>query len=278
MLQGVRTAAQPSLSLSRDSSLRAGIQRGDAQSPAERVRHVHDLLTLPPAPPAQASEKDSNAGKSLLSALGAPPGAGLVPKSPAYPHLVDMTPLHDPEFNRSWLARWSNSSSLLRIKPSDLDDVRAHFGDSVALYFGFLNFYFLSLAPAAGWGLVFWLSGTPYHPLYSLGLVIWACVFVEAWRMRERKWAVRWGTIGTGAVERRRAEFRPRKVEIDSATGEQREVFEWWRRELRVVGSIPVRFSPGGLSIVSMARAQASSVVIKLTAYASCDISIASGW
>lgn len=71
-------------------------------------------------------------------------------------------------------------------------------------------------------------------------LVTWVLVFTEAWRMRERKLSVRWGTYGTEAVAARRQEFTPRATKLDEATGQKEEVFEWWRRETRIAASIPV--------------------------------------
>jgi anoctamin-10 len=118
--------------------------------------------------------------------------------------------------------------------------VRSHFGDHIALYFGFLNFYFQSLFSLAVVGTAFWAAGAPFHPLYSLLLVVWSCVFVEIWRMKERKIAVRWGTVGVSHVDARRKEFKPRTTRKDPVTGEDEEVFEWWRRELRIALSIPV--------------------------------------
>lgn len=110
----------------------------------------------------------------------------------------------------------------------------------MALYFGFLNFYFQSLFSIAAVGLAFWAAGSPFHPVYSLLLVSWSCIFVELWRMKERKFAVRWGTAGVANVDARRKEFQARVVRKDPATGEDEEVFEWWRRELRIACSIPV--------------------------------------
>lgn len=121
-----------------------------------------------------------------------------------------------------------------------LDSVRSHFGEHVALYFGFLNFYFQSLFSIAAIGLAFWAAGAPFHPIYSLLLVSWSCVFVELWRMRERKLAVRWGTLGVGNVDERRKNFKPVLVKRDAVTGEDAEVFQWWRREFRIVTSVPV--------------------------------------
>lgn len=227
-LHGVRTRFEPSSSsMGRSSSLPKGSTHSLAVSQfssAERLRHMYTLLTLPATP----ATSDGITRQ----------GAGLRLKSEEFPHLVDMTPLHDTGFNRSWLKRWTGKP-LPSVDLTELDEVRQHFGEHIAFYFGFLVFYFQSLAPAAAIGAIFWLAGTPYHPVYSILLVTWACVFTESWRVKEKKLAVRWGTLGCGEVETRRLGFSPVRKEVDKATGEEVEVFEWWRRELRVAGSIP---------------------------------------
>lgn len=228
-LHNVRTNFEPaSSSLARTSSLPKGSTHSLAQSqfsPADRLRHLYTLLTLPATP--------------VTSDGITRRGAGMRVKSEEFPHLIDITPLHDPAYNRSWLKRWNSSKSFLSISVSDLDGIRSHFGEHIAFYFGFLLYYFQSLASVAAIGGLFWLTGSPYHPLYSLALVFWACFFVESWRIKERKLAVRWGSFGCGKVESRRAGFKANRKEIDKASGEEVEVFEWWRKELRVACSIP---------------------------------------
>lgn len=225
----MRTPFEPaSSSIARTSSLPKGSTHSLATSQftaSDRLRHIYTLLTLPAAP--VTSEGITRRG------------AGLRIRSEDYPHLIDILPLHDPSYNRAWLKRWSSLGSFLSINFHDLDEIRRHFGHHVAFYFGFLLYYFQSLASVAAIGGAFWLTGMPYHPLYSVALVLWACIFTESWRIRERKLAVRWGTLGCGDVESRRLGFKPNRVEVDKVTGEEAEIFEWWRRELRVAGNIP---------------------------------------
>ncbi|UZJ55207.1 hypothetical protein CBS101457_004527 [Exobasidium rhododendri] len=220
-LHDVKSSVEPASmsSLSRSSSMGKGAIKDQAQtfSSAERARHTYDLLTL-----------------------SAPRGAGILVGSKEYPNVKSMSPLHDPIYNQAWLKRWANLSSALQINIKELDSIREHFGEHVALYFGFLNFYFQSLSSIAAVGLAFWAAGAPFHPVYSLLLVSWSLVFVELWRMKERKFAVRWGTSGVTNVDPRRKEFKPRITRKDAATGEDEEVFEWWRREFRIACSIPV--------------------------------------
>lgn len=231
-LHGVLSVEPPP---QRSSSLSGSQKASPNMTPSSRVRLVDALITLPDI---GSSAVQQAGGQSKL-----PSGAGLRLGLPEFPHLVDMTPIHDPEYNKAWVGRWSHTSPakiMSGVGLSDLDSIREHFGEDVALYFGFLNYYFQALAPLAAWGASFWLLGKPFSPMYSFGLVVWACLAVELWRMKERKLAVRWGTLGVASVDRRRHDFVPREKRTDPATEEPEEVFEWWRRELRVILSLPV--------------------------------------
>jgi anoctamin-10 len=70
-----------------------------------------------------------------------------------------------------------------------------------------------------------YLFGLPYSSLYSSALLLWSITFVEWWRIQQRILSVRWGTRGSFRVEKRRAQYTP---------------LAWWRRELRVLVSVPV--------------------------------------
>jgi len=65
---------------------------------------------------------------------------------------------------------------------------------------------------------------------------------VEWWRIRERKLAMRWGSRGAFRVEKRRVEFDAaiRKRGSPSHYDDDNEVFPWWKREIRVLSSLPV--------------------------------------
>lgn len=99
-LHGVQSDFEPAAttSLSRSSSLAgkgaAAKEHSQAQSfsSADRIRLSHALLTRP-----------------------RPQGADVRVGSPHFPHLRDITPLHDHEYNSAWLKRWSNVSSVLKI-------------------------------------------------------------------------------------------------------------------------------------------------------------------
>ena len=193
--------------------------------PAERVRYAHKRIT---APYRAASEEK---------------GAGITARCAEFPHVMDMMPLHDSSFNQAWMKTWSRvslASIVYGIEQSEIDKLRDHFGVHIAMYFAFLNAYSKSLVPMAVTGFIFWLSGQANHHMYACLVVLWAIVFVEFWRIRERMLAVRWGMTGVSSVSERNSHFTPRTKSLSPITGMEEEVFENWRRDVRHMLCIPV--------------------------------------
>lgn len=192
------------------------------------------------------------------------PVASQLPPTPAnkveFPHLIDMFPPHNAAYNKLWLRRWShlpaaqsdsipatkNPLELLTIPQSELDDLKAHLGEKVALYFAFLSYYFRSLLFPSIIGLFFWLLGLSFHPLLGLGFVGWSVVFIETWRLREKAIAVQWGTYRYERVEIERPGFRGEGKEVDPVSGITREKWSFRRTLTRSLASLPAYFAFGG--------------------------------
>ncbi|KAG6841190.1 hypothetical protein C0991_000987 [Blastosporella zonata] len=171
-----------------------------ALSSADRIRLVHTYVTSIPM--------DG--------------GLGIVPGSSDWELVESVMALHDREFNESWIHSWTPR----QIASVQLEKIRGQFGDSVALYFAFLASYTKALTFPAALGLLSYFFGTPYSPVYSSLVFVWSVVFVEWWRVRERILSLRFGTRGSFRVEKRRADYKPG--------------FAWWKRELRILASLPV--------------------------------------
>jgi len=101
----------------------------------------------------------------------------------------------------------------------------------VGLYFRFLATYAKALTVISTIGSWFWLFGGAYSPYYSIALILWATVFVEYWKVVERKISVRWGTYNAFRVEKLRHDYIS-----DSASPLQKDL----NRAARVAASIPV--------------------------------------
>ena len=137
-------------------------------------------------------------------------GLGIVPQSKDWPHVESLMALHDANINND----------------INIEKLRFQFGDSVALYFSFLSAYTRALLFPSILGLIFYLFDDPYSPIYSSLLLLWSISFTQWWSIRERILSVRWGTRGSFNAEKSRAGYIPG--------------FPWWKRELRIVASIPV--------------------------------------
>ncbi|CAE6500154.1 unnamed protein product, partial [Rhizoctonia solani] len=209
---GVARAKVPSL---------ASTGNPNAVTPAERIRLVHGYISSPKA--------DG--------------GLGVAPGSPYWTRIQSIMALQDRDFNQTWLSNWTRKQVGFSIPVTELDKIRDNFGESLALYFSFLSFYTRALFVPAILGLIAWVLKTPYHPLYSISLSLWAITTVDIWQVRERALSVRWGTYGVARVERRRVEFiatSNQDQSEDNIAADADVLFPWWKREFRMALSVPV--------------------------------------
>ena len=197
------------------------------QTPAERLRLVNELLTQP-----------INDG-----------GIGITPGSGEWTHVASIMPLHDRNFNRAWLKTWATS---WLISDDQLTNIRNYFGEEIAYYFAFVQFYFLYLfAPTAVGVLVHYFS-TAFSPIYSIAIVIWSIIFTEAWKRRELQLSILWGVRKVRNVEKKRAQFRGDSLRSDPITGEKVPYYAFWKRYLRMAEGLPFIFVGGILLALSI--------------------------
>lgn len=183
-------------------------------NPADRIRLIHSYITT-----------STTQG-----------GLGIDVGSDKWPHVKSVFILHDRSFNHTWISNWTKRQVGFHITAKELDVVKEQFGEAVALYYSFLSSYARALVFPAFVGVAFWKFENPYSPIYSILVVIWSVVFVEWWRIRERKLSVRWGTRGAAKVEKIRIEYHPTRHSDE----EEDEGFPWWKREFRILTSLPV--------------------------------------
>ncbi|KAK4695877.1 anoctamin-10, partial [Phenoliferia sp. Uapishka_3] len=222
--------------------------------PSERLRLVHSILTSP--------RTGSNVSITSSASAGSTAGLSPLPSPKAFPHVVGIFPPHDLAFNKNWLDKWSSKNHIMSIPPEELTLLKDHLGETVALYFAFLRYYFFALAFPTVVGALFYLLGWPYSGLYGTFIVTWSTLFVESWRIKERQYAVEWGTYGVHKVEVLRSEFQGDQMVVDKVTGVEKDFFPWWKTLGRQLATIPVLVVFAGVLATLISGIYAIEVVV----------------
>lgn len=127
--------------------------------------------------------------------------------------LLAFFPLHDfvelRELEEKWIrfvqAPWRQNVDL----------VKDYFGEKIGLYFLWLGHYTTCLIYASAAGIIAWLfiagqNGNPDSvllPYFAAFMALWATIFVETWKRKEKRNAMRWGMVGYENNEQERPEF-----------------------------------------------------------------------
>uniref|UniRef100_G3NG32 Anoctamin n=1 Tax=Gasterosteus aculeatus aculeatus TaxID=481459 RepID=G3NG32_GASAC len=190
--------------------------------------------------------------------------------------IVDMLPLHNPDKLKDLSKAWYSGNQLAQ----PLDSINGYFGNSVAFYFSFLDFYTWSLVPPAVLGLsITYFSGRRAgfsstgesvsgsavtsdddsgpavggHMIQAIFNMLWSTVVMELWKRRSSSLSYRWGTM---SLAERFAEPRPGfhgDLGVNPVTGRVEPLFPGWQRDLRMaLVSVPVVGLFLGLVVLGM--------------------------
>ncbi|KAA0176795.1 hypothetical protein FNF27_01617 [Cafeteria roenbergensis] len=145
-----------------------------------------------------------------------------------------------------------------RLLTQPLDRIAAYFGETVAFYFAWLEFYtqwlvFPALVGAALFVAQVWYGtvDVTWVPLFSLFMALWSTLFLEFWKRRNAELAHRWGVLNYEHEEVTRPQFRG-TWRRDSVTGEVFRVYRTWRRLMKYIVTVPVVMACTGAVVVFM--------------------------
>ncbi|KAJ5943826.1 hypothetical protein N7516_003994 [Penicillium verrucosum] len=186
----------------------------DAETPSEEIRSVYHAVTW-------------------QKKIG---GAGITPGFGKWKNITASFPLHDQEACAQMLRQWNRKTVLTT---SDLDAIRALFGEKVAFYYAFIHCYSLFLVVPAGLGIFGWLYLGPYSIVYGTVLCIWCIVFVEYWKIREADLSQRWDVKGVGRLKVNRKQYVWEKEVTDPISGQVKHVFPGWKQFTRQLLLVP---------------------------------------
>eukprot|EP00475_Leptophrys_vorax_P029661 TRINITY_DN4377_c0_g1_i2.p1 TRINITY_DN4377_c0_g1~~TRINITY_DN4377_c0_g1_i2.p1 ORF type:complete len:464 (+),score=121.81 TRINITY_DN4377_c0_g1_i2:36-1394(+) len=144
-------------------------------------------------------------------------GAGLsIPEliRDKHAHLKAFFALHDPRVRDELKTEWLSWRRAFR---QPLTMIRSYFGEEIALYFSFLQFYNFSLIFLSILGIIFFGMQFGYnqqHPgaakgvwVYGIIVAIWSTLLMEFWKRREARHRMEWGMNNFEDKEADRPEF-----------------------------------------------------------------------
>jgi hypothetical protein len=181
-------------------------------TPAHKLNLIYGILTEPP----------SDGG------IGITPGHG------EWTFVSSIFPLHNYNLNKEWITRWSTKWV---IDTEEINWIRNNFGEKHALYFAFLQDYFLALIFPAILGMLSFLLKGAYSKFFGILNIAWGVVFLNTWKRREKSFAFEWGVTGSSILETLRPVFKPETVKIDPVTGRRRGYYPKWKRALKQLAS-----------------------------------------
>mmetsp|Transcript_11538 Transcript_11538/g.24905 ORF Transcript_11538/g.24905 Transcript_11538/m.24905 type:complete len:392 (+) Transcript_11538:2-1177(+) len=170
-------------------------------------------------------------------------------------YVTSVYGVHDEDTVDDILSRFSLKKRNLN--DDDLLTLRAYFGDKVALYFAFLNYYTSSLSVMASGGFFAVLLASVFPALrpvlmvlFSVFACVWGVVFIAGWKRRNTEIMYAWRdhVLGDAADDERlrrsmKEELRPQfegQLEADAITGEMEFVFPARKKYTRFVVSMSV--------------------------------------
>lgn len=127
-----------------------------------------------------------------------------------------------------------------------LDDIASYYGEAIAFYFAWMQFYTAALCVPAAGGLILFGYQCVYgldnalNPFYALFLSLWTTLFTEFWRRRNYALAHRWGVLNYEEEEVMRPEFEGEWIVDPHVPTRRVKTYSWLRRVPKYLSSVPV--------------------------------------
>ncbi|XP_048385780.1 anoctamin-10 [Stegostoma tigrinum] len=148
--------------------------------------------------------------------------------------LIQLYPLHDPAELKKLSFIWYRQ---VKFSFQPLDEIQKYFGQSIALYFAFLEYFTFALFPMAVIGVPYyvfaWQDYDKYIVFATFNLV-WSTIVLEVWKRWCSRLSYKWGTLTMKRVfEEPRPGFHG-TLGVNPATGRKEPTYPSYRRQLRI--------------------------------------------
>ncbi|ODV60770.1 Ist2p ASCRUDRAFT_149968 [Ascoidea rubescens DSM 1968] len=177
----------------------------------------------------------------------------LTPNFNKWDFITNIQPIHDRKFNKNLLKIWS--FKRIFINDDDINLIKNQFGEKVALYFAFLNFYSFFLIFPSVFGLVTYFSknyylNSKFSSVYTFFNFVWGIVFIQAWRRKEKIYAISWKTKNSDKSALKNFKFIGEILVNDYVTGNQIPYYYPWKRFLKKLSFFPLALSSALILII----------------------------
>ncbi|XP_053122082.1 anoctamin-10 isoform X1 [Hemicordylus capensis] len=199
----------------------------------------HDFLTMAECQYVIKHELENLRAKDENMIPGYPqaklyPGKSIIRRLITNGILIQIFPLHDTEELKKLKHTWCGQ---VKVRYQPLDEIRCYFGETIAVYFAFLEYFTLALVPMAVIGIPYyffdWEDYDKYVMLAAFNL-LWSTIILEVWKRCCAVMAYRWGTL---LMKRQFEEPRPGfhgVLGINPVTGREEPVYSSFKRQLRI--------------------------------------------
>ncbi|XP_064883686.1 anoctamin-10 isoform X3 [Oncorhynchus nerka] len=162
------------------------------------------------------------------------PGKSVIRRMQSKGILVQVFPLHEKEELKRLSFSWFKK---IKLSFQPLDDIRHYFGEGMALYFGFLEYFTLALIPMALIGIPYYLFDWENYDKFTVFAgfnLVWCTVILELWKRLSASLAYGWGTLS-----RKKAFEEPRPgfhgvLGVNPVTGRAEPLYSNAKRQLRI--------------------------------------------
>ncbi|XP_073534149.1 anoctamin-10 [Phyllobates terribilis] len=162
------------------------------------------------------------------------PGKSIVRRMQTSGVLIQIFPLHDKEELKRLSFQWYRQ---IKFAYQPIDKIRHYFGDTIGLYFGFLEYFTLALIPMALLGIPYYFFAWEDYDKYVIFAtfnLVWSTVILEVWKRYCSTMTYRWGTL---LMKREFEEPRPGfhgVLGINPVTGKKEPTYSSLKRQLRI--------------------------------------------
>ncbi|XP_048367532.1 anoctamin-10 isoform X2 [Sphaerodactylus townsendi] len=199
----------------------------------------HDFLTMAECQYIIKHELENLRAKDEKMIPGYPqaklyPGKSILRRLLTNGILVNIFPLHDTEELKKLGHTWYGQ---LKIRYQPLDEICNYFGETIAFYFAFLEYFTFALIPMAVIGIPYYIFAWEDYDKYVMFAtfnLLWSTVILEVWKRCCAVMAYRWGTL---MMKRQFEEPRPGfhgVLGINLVTGREEPVYSSFKRQLRI--------------------------------------------